>query len=160
MMIAKDKRGNELLEIIFADEDVVDNYKPLTHSLAVVKVGADYLMGYNHYRNDWEIFGGCIENNESIRDCIIREGYEEFGIKSNDYKFIGLIKYKMAPGYFNPEWHEEYGALYGLSLDKAALDIINEHQRDKDEVERIDFYSKIKSNEEIAIIDEKLLDYY
>lgn len=159
-MIAKDKRGNELLEIIFIDEDVVDNYKPLTHSLAVVKMGADYLMGYNHYRNDWEIFGGCIENNESIRDCIIREVYEELGIKSNDYKFIGLIKYKMAPGYFNPEWHEEYGALYGMSLDKAAFDIINEHQMDKDEIERIEFYSKIKSNEEIAIIDEKLLDYY
>lgn len=159
-MIAKDKRGNELLEIIFADEKFIDNYKPLTHSLAVVKVGSDYLMGYNHYRNDWEIFGGCIENNESIRDCIIREGYEELGIKSNDYEFIGLIKYKMAPGYFNPEWHEEYGALFGITFDESAIDIINEHQRDKDEVERIVLYSKIKADEKTAIIDEKLLDYY
>lgn len=156
----RDKNGNELLEVIFTDEKSADKYKPLTHSLVVVKMENDYLMGYNHYRNDWEIFGGCIENDENIKQCIIREGYEELGIRSNDYTFIGIIRYRMAPGYFNPEWHEEYGALYGITLDKNQFEIIKKHRKDKIEIEKIEFYNKIEKKDEIAVIDEKLLEYW
>lgn len=47
-MIVKDSKGNELLEIIRVNEDEADEqYKPISHCLAVVKVGDDYLMGWN-----------------------------------------------------------------------------------------------------------------
>lgn len=59
-MIIKDARGNEFLEIIHIEETLADEkYHPVNHALAVVKVGDDYLMGWNHWRKDWEIFGGC-----------------------------------------------------------------------------------------------------
>lgn len=62
-MIIKDERGNELLEIIDVEEkEAEQKYSPVNHALAVVKVGEDYLMGWNHFRKDWEIFGGCMEN--------------------------------------------------------------------------------------------------
>lgn len=52
-LIVKDDSGNELLEIINIEEEKADaNYKPINHCLAVVKVGSDYLLGWNRYRQD------------------------------------------------------------------------------------------------------------
>ena len=73
-MIVADARGNELLEIINISEENADKeYEPINHCLIVVKIGNDYLMGWNKWRKDWEIFGGCREDNETLRECIVRE---------------------------------------------------------------------------------------
>ena len=73
-MIIKDTKGNELLEIITGEEnDMEQRYSQITHCLLVVKIEDDYLMGWNKWRNNWEIFGGCREEGESIRECIERE---------------------------------------------------------------------------------------
>ena len=129
-------------------------------ALAVVKVGDDYLMGWNRYRKNWEIFGGCKEKNETIRECIIRECQEELGIKDVEYTYLGLMYDKMAPGYFNPEWHYEYGGLYGITLPIEMLETIEKHRMDKEEIEKLAFYQDIKGKEKIAAIDEKLLEYW
>ena len=68
--------------------------------------------------------------------------------------------YKIAPGYFNPEWHNEYGALYSITLPREYLQTIEEYRTDREEVEKLAFYSDIKGNEKIAVIDEKLLEYW
>lgn len=45
-MIVRDNKGNELLDIIYVDEDNADmKYEPINHCLAVVKIENDYLMG-------------------------------------------------------------------------------------------------------------------
>lgn len=160
-MIIVDDKGNELLDIIDVLEDNADKeYDPITHCLVVVKIGDEYLMGWNKWRKDWEIFGGCREENETIRECIARECKEELGLEDVDFKYLGLMYYKMAPGYFNPEWHNEYGGLYSITLPQEYLPIIEEYRTDKEEVEKLAFYSEIKSNEKIAVIDEKLLEYW
>lgn len=160
-MIIKDRKGNELLEIIPVEEMQAEQiYTPVNHALLVVKIGEEYLMGWNHWRKNWEIFGGCKEEGESVRECIIREGYEELGLKDVKYTYLGLMHFKMAPGYFNPQWHEEYGALYGVSLPEDMLDVIMHKREDKEEVERLAFYSQVMGKERIAEIDEKLLEYW
>lgn len=160
-MIIKDSKGNELRDIItISEKEAEEKYSNITHALAVVKVGNDYLLGWNHWRKKWEIFGGCKESGESIRECIIRECKEELGIEGKDYTYLGLMYYKMAPGYFNPEWHEEYGALYGITLPESAMGEINCNRADKEEIERLAFYSQVKGVEPIAEIDEKLLEYW
>lgn len=160
-MIVKDSRGNELLEMIDIAEDEADKkYAPINHALAVVKVGDDYIMGYNHWRKDWEIFGGCREQNESIRACIIRECREELGIYREDYTYLGLMKYYMAPGYFNPDWHIEYGGLYGITLPGEAIEEIYRHRSDKREIERLEYYRNINKGEVISEIDKRLLRYW
>ena len=59
-MILKDARGNEFLDMIVCDESRADlSYAPITHCLLTIKVGNDYLLGWNNYRHSWEIFGGC-----------------------------------------------------------------------------------------------------
>lgn len=159
-MIIKDAKGNELLEIIQVTEDFAEkSYSPVNHALVVVKIGNEYLMGWNHWRKNWEIFGGCKEEGESIRECIVREAYEELGLKDVKYEYLGLMHFKMAPGYFNKEWHEEYGALYGVTLSEDKLDEIEKYRSDKEEVEKLAFYRDIKQ-ERIAAIDEWLLTYY
>lgn len=160
-MIVKDSKGSELLEIIRVNEDEADEqYKPISHCLAVVKVGDDYLMGWNKWRQNWEIFGGCREDKETLRECIMRECNEELGLPNVDMQYLGLMYYKMAPGYFNSEWHHEYGGLYGVTLSAEYLKKIEKYRTDKDEVEKLAFYKDIKDKETIAPIDEKLLEYW
>ena len=157
-MLIKDVKGNELLDLVKSDEDKADaEYQPITHCLAVVKVGGDYLLGWNKYRQEWEIFGGCREDGETIRKCIERECEEELGIKDCDYTYLGLMHLHLAPGYFNPEWHNEFGGLYGISLPADSLNTIEAYRTDKEEVERLAFYSDVKGKEPIAPIDEYLL---
>ncbi len=80
-MIAKDCKGNELVEILHVDEhSAMVQYIPVTHCLAVVMVGDDYLLGWNRWRKQWEIFGGCMEQDETMRECIVRECHEEIGL--------------------------------------------------------------------------------
>ena len=160
-MIIKDVKGNELLEIIEVDEtQAAKFYHPITHALVVVKVGDDYLLGWNKWRKKWEIFGGCMEEGESLRECIEREAFEEIGLIGAEYTFLGLMHFKMAPGYFNPEWHEEYGGLYGVTLPPEALEEIEKYRTDKEEVEKLAFYRGVKGKETIADIDEALLRYW
>lgn len=160
-MLVSDSKGNALLDIIRVDEDVADKqYEPVNHCLAVVKIENDYLMGWNKWRQMWEIFGGCREDDESMRECIIRECTEELGITIDAFEYLGLMHYKMAPGYFNPEWHYEYGGLYGVTLPKEYLTIIKKSRIDKEEIEKLVFYYDIKGKETIAPIDEKLLEYW
>ncbi len=131
-----------------------------THCLAVVKIGNDYLLGWNKWRNRYEIFGGCVDNNESPRDCINRECFEELGIVNGNFTYLGAMKFKMMPDYFSNNERVEYGGLYGITLDDVTLDVINEKINDKDEILNLALYSKIKDKEPIAVIDEKLLEYY
>ena len=160
-MIVRDSAGNELLAIIDLPEETAEQqYSPVTHTLLVVKIGEEYLLGWNRWRQDWEIFGGCKEEGESIRKCIEREAEEELGIKDVEYTYLGLMHDKMAPGYFNPEWHEEYGGLYGVTLSESMLQEIENRRMDKEEVEKLAFYSRIKGKEKVAAIDEALLMYW
>ena len=159
-MLVKDSRGNELLAVLeVSEEDAMKNYSPVNHALVVVKIGDEYLMGWNKWRQDWEIFGGCMEEGESLRECIVREAKEELGLKNVEFTWIGLLHDKMAPGYFHPEWHEEYGGLYGITLDSEMLEVVERCREDKEEIGKLAFYSQIK-DECVAPIDEKLLEYW
>lgn len=160
-MILKDDRGNELLEFIVCGEDRADqSYAPVTHCLLAVRIGHDYLMGWNNYRHDWEIFGGCREKGEMLRDCIQRESREELGLEGVAFHFLGLARYRLAPGYFDPNWHEEYGGLYGVTLPMEYLQTLETQRTDRDEIKKIAPLSTIAENERISPIDQKLLDYW
>ncbi len=159
-MLVKDSRGNELLAVIdVSEEEAMKKYAPVNHALLVVKIDEEYLMGFNKWRQDWEIFGGCMEEGETLRECIIREAKEELGLSNVEFTWLGLMHDKMAPGYFNPKWHEEYGGLYGVMLTRGQFAQIEKCREDKEEIEKLAFYSQIKG-ECIAPIDEKLLEFW
>ena len=158
--ICKDQDGNILVSIEKISEEELSESPLFTHCLAVVKMGGEYLLGRNKWRNRYEIFGGCREKGESARDCIIRECNEEFGFASADITYIGTMKLRLKPDYFSKEEREELGGLYGISLPDTSLEDLYSRIKDKEEITELGFYSQVKDKEPIALIDEKLLEYY
>lgn len=160
-MIIRDCKGNELVEIINIDENVaMEQYTSVTHCLAVVMVGVDYLLGWNRWRKDWEIFGGCMEDGETMRECIARECFEEIGLLDLPIEYIGLMHLNMVPDYFSTEHRVEYGGLYGIKLQPKDLQKIEQYRLDREEIERVALLKDIDVNERIAEIDRELLNYY
>lgn len=159
-MYIKDSRGNELVEIIEVAEDAArQKHAPVTHCLAAVRVGSDYLLGWNNWREDWEIFGGCMEAGETMRECILRECLEEIGISDIEPEYLGLMHLNLVPDHFAAECREEYGGLYGIKLPPEALEEIERHRLDREEIGKVALLKDIGPHERIAEIDRALLTY-
>ena len=158
--ICKDQDGNTLVSIEGMNEEALSKDPLFTHCLAVVKVGDEYLLGRNKWRKRFEIFGGCVEKGETARECIVRECNEELGFDISDITYLGAMKLSLKPDYFSKEERIELGGLYGISLPDMSVDTLFGMIKDKDEITQLALYSKIKDNEPIALIDEKLLSYY
>ena len=159
-MLAIDQSGNKLLEFIkVTEEDASLQFSPITVCLLVVKIGSDYLMGFNHWRKGWEIFGGCPEEGETMREAMVREAKEELGIDCIP-EWLGLAHFEMQPDYFSNVVREEYGAIFGVSLDEEYLEQIEESRIDREEIEKIALLGEISSNEEIRELDRKLTEFY
>lgn len=160
-MIVTDSRGNELVEIIHvAEEAARERYVPVTHCLIVVLIDGEYLLGWNRWRAAWEIFGGCMEAGETMRECAVRECMEEIGISNAALDYIGLMSENLVPDYFSREYRREYGGLYGLKLKKDELQTIERNRQDREEIPKIALLKDIGVGERIAEIDRALLDFY
>ena len=160
VMLAIDQSGNKLLEFVkISEEDAALQFSPITVCLIVVKIGKDYLMGFNHWRKDWEIFGGCPEKGETMREAMIRETKEELGIDCIP-EWLGLAHFEMQPDYFSNVVREEYGAIFGVSLGEEYLEQIEKLRIDREEVEKIALLGEISSDEEISELDRKLTEFY
>lgn len=141
--ILEDPDGKCFLSFVRNREDDLTGFEPLTHCLCVVKVGTDYLLGWNRWRERWEIFGGCIDQNESASECIAREGFEELGICGGTYEYLGLMKFLMMPDWFSSKQRIEYGALYGITLPDTDISVIYDRIQDQSEIVRLALYSEI-----------------
>ena len=161
-MIFKAKNGAQIVERIYENEDeAIEKLINLNHVLVIVKIEDDYLLGYHNWRNEWETFGGISEEGEGLRECIARECEEELGIIGIEFEYLGIVHYYMPPNYWVKDWHEEYGGLYGITLSREYMQIIEEKRHDKDEIGAIGLYSELKARaENIDEINEKLLEFY
>ena len=157
--ICKDRDGNMLISVDNMDEEQLSVDPLFTHCLAVVKVGDEYLLGRNKWRNRFEIFGGCAEKGETARECIARECNEELGFQSAEITYLGAMRFLLKPDYFSKTERTELGGLYGISLPDQCIDDLYSMIKDKEEITGLALYSQVKGKEPIAEIDEKLLDY-
>ena len=87
--------GFEFVEFIMMTEEEIFSFQPLTGSYAVIRCNEKYLLCYNIWRKQWEIPAGHREDNETPKECAIRELYEETGQIVSDMEFKGLIKSKL-----------------------------------------------------------------
>ena len=158
--ICRDRDGNVLLSVEQTDESALSGNPLFTHCLAVVKVGDEYLLGRNKWRNRYEIFGGCAEKGETARECILRECREELGFAVTDITYLGTMRFLLKPDYFSRNERVELGGLYGITLPETDVDDLYGMIRDKEEITGLALYSRIRGREPIALIDEKLLEYY
>lgn len=159
-MLAVDQAGNKLLDFIkITEEDATSRFSQVSVCLLVVKIGEDYLMGFNHWRKCWEIFGGCPEEGETMREAMVREAKEELGIDCEP-QWLGLAHFEMQPDYFSNEVREEYGAIFGVSLSEEYLEQIEKMRIDREEIEKIALLGEISSGEEVRELDRKLTEFY
>lgn len=84
--------GYEFLDFIHVNEEEMFGYTPIAGSFAVLTCSGKFLMGYNTWREQWELPAGQREDNETPKQCAIRELYEETGQIVNDLEFKGLSK--------------------------------------------------------------------
>ena len=159
-LICKDSDGNIFISVEKVDESKLSENQDLTHCLAIVKIGSDHILGFNKWRNRYEIFGGCIEKGESARECIIRECSEELGLNSFEIVYLGAMKLLLMPDYFSSTERIEFGGLYGITLPNMNTNELFNKIKDKQEITKLALYSEVKSKEPIAEIDEKLLEYF
>ncbi len=159
-MLAVDQAGNKLLDFIkITEEDAALQFSQVSVCLLVVKIGEDYLMGFNHWRKCWEIFGGCPEEGETMRETMLREAKEELGIDCIP-EWLGLGHFEMQPDYFSDVIREEYGAIFGISLGKEYLAQIETLRTDREEIEKVALLREIPSGEEVRELDRKLTEFY
>lgn len=68
-------------------------------TLCYIEQNGKYLMLYRNKKKDdqskgkWLGVGGKLESGESPEDCLIREVYEETGLRLTEYKFRGIITF-------------------------------------------------------------------
>ncbi|MFB4166849.1 NUDIX domain-containing protein [Virgibacillus sp. JSM 102003] len=89
-------RGNsfEFLDFLVVKETEIYGYHRLAGSYAIIKCDNNFLLCYNTLRKQWELPAGQREENETPKDCAIRELYEETGQNVSELEFKGLLKVK------------------------------------------------------------------
>ena len=70
------------------------------------------------------------------------------------------MKFLMKPDYFSPDERIEFGGLYGITLSEKEPEELYKMINDKEEITGLAFYNRVKDKEPIAVIDERLLQFY
>ncbi len=125
-MITKQNNGFELIEILEIKEMNIGQNQPLAGSYAIIKVKGRYLIGYNTFRQQWEIPAGKREKGETLMDCARRELHEETGQSVDDLKFIGLARvknYLNGGEKFNPLYYSKINSLSPFQQNEEMTEI-------------------------------------
>ena len=112
-MHATKSHGFELIEFMRINEEKLSSYHPIAGSFAVIRCSGNYLICYNDLREQWELPAGQREENETSKQCAIRELFEETGQVVENMKFVGLLKLRNVMN-----GKVKYNPVYFASLDQ------------------------------------------
>lgn len=98
-MLAKNRSGWTLLEYLDITESDICKYNNITGAYVILMIGDKLVVGFNSWRNQWELPSGGIEEGETARQAAIRELYEETHQNIEELDFKGLIKVEDPKGY-------------------------------------------------------------
>lgn len=110
-MLAQDENGDILTKLVPILESDFDTYT-VSFTVLAVKYRSDYVVVYDRYRQNWEVPGGGIEVGESVRECAVRELFEESGQVARELKLNGIINISTDEG------KTVQGALFSGVLDE------------------------------------------
>ena len=81
------------------------------------------VLVFNRYRKVWELPGGFIDADESVRGCAVRELAEEAGCAARNLEWLGLVEVDDGAAHF--------GAVFACDVDDVPASFAN------DEIEAI-----------------------
>ena len=138
----------EFVDFLHINEEMLHLYKPLSGSYAVIRIDGKYLICYNKWRKQWELPAGGREQNETPKQCAIRELFEETGQVVENLQFIGLLQSK------NTQTETlKHNPIYFAEMDHLQPFIEN------DEILEIQLWDTSIQIENFDPIDKKILDY-
>jgi len=149
--ICLNQKGDVFEELLDITEEQVEEINldyPITHALVVAKNNEGFLLLFNGWKNNWELAGGMLEPGETLRECVIREMFEETNQTPGKIEFKGLMKFTLRNGKI------EYGGLFSADIEEKRPFEMNE------EAQKIIFWDGIKDIGYIDEIDKELLKYY
>lgn len=147
-MLAKNKSGWSLLKYLDITEDDICKYKNVTGSYVVLIVGDKVVVGFNNWRDQWELPSGGIEEGETARQAAIRELYEETHQVIDQLDFKGLIKV------IDPKGCTKYQAVFA-GCKKELNPFIHE---ENDEMEKICLWDMKESIGYVDECDKKIVE--
>lgn len=86
------------MEYLDIPEEELINYEKVTGAYAILRVGDQYVIGYNVWRKQWEFPAGGIEPGESAREAAVRELWEETHQRNENLTFRGLFQVQDSKG--------------------------------------------------------------
>ena len=138
----------EFVDFLQMQEETLLQYKPLAGSYAVIRMNGKFLICYNKWRKQWELPAGGREQNETPKQCAMRELFEETGQKVSDLQFIGLLQSK----------HAHTGALKHNPVYFAETKTLQPFI-ENDEIVEIQLWDASTPLDHFDPLDRKILDY-
>ena len=138
----------EFVDFLHINEEALYEYKQLAGSYAVIRIDGKYLICYNKWRKQWELPAGGREQNETPKQCAVRELFEETGQKVADLQFIGLLHSKHVQSQ-----DLKYNPVYFAEMESLQPFIEN------DEIAEIQLWDVSTPLEHFDPLDIKILDY-
>ena len=138
----------EFVDFLHMNEETLRDYKQLSGSYAVIRIDGKFLICYNKWRKQWELPAGGREQDETPKQCAMRELYEETGQVVENLQFIGLLQSK------NTQTEAlKHNPIYFAEMIHLQPFIEN------DEILEIQLWDTSKQIENFDPVDKKILDY-
>lgn len=123
-------------------------------AVAIFNAKGDILLQKRRDVNKWGIISGHVEFGESVEDAVLREIFEETGIRGKILRFIGVYSSPLTQTYQYKDKTAQYVTSYfeGTLLDDLIPDYINE------ETLELGFFSPGNLPENLALVNPHWLD--
>ena len=138
----------EFVDFLPINEEALCEYKQLAGSYTVIRIDGKYLICYNKWRKQWELPAGGREQNETPKQCAVRELFEETGQVVDNLQFIGLLHSK----HVQTE-ALKYNPVYFAEMESLQPFIEN------DEIVEIQLWDASTPLDHFDPLDRKILDY-
>lgn len=153
-MLAENQEGHHLVRLLELPEAGLSGMQRLTHAKIVTNHQGKVLLVFDRHRQRWQLPGGALEPNETIRACAVRELHEESSNACFESELDFLYAYELlvGPTRFNPDTRTEFGAMYEVEIEHIASFIPTE------EISATLWWNGAELSHELDGIDRKLIE--
>lgn len=142
------EHGWELKKIHFlTSKHQLSSFYPIAGSYALIRCKQKVLIGFNIYRNQWELPAGQKEDGETSYECAVRELEEETGQVVSSLSLIGIAEL-----HHLTDDQAKYNPIFSAEVSKLQPFVKN------NEIARIKLWDRNSHLEAFDAVDKAILD--